>query len=1065
VAGEGRTRQLLLVVDQFEELLTLTGPTAREHFAGLLKTALGGPMRVVATLRADFLGPLLASAELADLPTRSFTLRPLARTALPTVIEGPAQLAGIGVDDDLVSRLVTDADTGDALPLLAFTLAQLADGVGRGGQLSAARYDQLGGVQGALIGQADAALADALAAGGRTRDQVIAGLLRLVTVDEQGRPIRSRANRNELPAPVRAELDAFVARRLLTTDTDDDGRVVLGVAHEAFLSAWPPLAAAITAAVSGLRTRRGVEQAAADWDDAGRPPDQLWERGQLAAAVTGAGARLTTSEQPPDQMPAETPQKRPRPAALLPRRRRALVTDKVDLSSRGRDFLRLSIRRDRRRRSRAITILSALLILADTAAGVAFIQQRAAQEQQRIATVRELIARAAATRDQDPRTALLLGLAADAIHSDRETAAGLINTLMASRFAGTLPSDAGAMTPIAFAPNGDTLATGGEDAAVLLWDLAETSRLDQLGQPLIDHGGFVSAMAFDPDGRTLATTSPDGTVILWDLTDRGRPDQLGQPLDVAPAGELSAVAFDPDGRTLTYIGTDGKVILWNLADRDRPDQLGQPRKLPGTFVNSLAFDPNFRTLATIVWPEEKVILWDLTDRNRPVQLGQPLTVNVGGFVDSMAFTSDGRTLATAGGDGRVILWDLTDRDRPEPLGQPLTVPGGVVNSVGFTSDGRTLATGGDGTVILWNLGDRDRPIQLGQPLTVPGGVVDSMAFNPDGRTLATISADGSMYLWDLVDPDRPIQLGQPLSVPDVVNAYALDAYGRTLATADDRGVTLWDLIDPDQPIQLGQPVTVPGDVSSVEFTSDGNMLATASGDDLVMLWELADRGRLDQLGQPVTVPGSFVNEAAFDPNFRTLATTGGDGNVLLWDMTDLDRPVQLGKPLNVPGDIATSLGFTSDGRTLATASDDSRVILWDLSDRARPDQLGQPLTVPGGPVNSVDFDPDGRTLATAGRDGRVILWDLADRDRPDQLGQPLTVPASFLISVAFDPDGHTLTTIGGDGPVIRWDLTGVNQARDHLLGRACDLTGAGLSREEWRRHVPGLPYEETCSGQ
>ena len=82
------------------------------------------------------------------LPTRTFTLRPLRREALTAVIEGPAQLAGIGVDEELVARLVADTDSGEALPLLAFTLAQLAEGVGRGGQLSGARYDQLGGVRG-----------------------------------------------------------------------------------------------------------------------------------------------------------------------------------------------------------------------------------------------------------------------------------------------------------------------------------------------------------------------------------------------------------------------------------------------------------------------------------------------------------------------------------------------------------------------------------------------------------------------------------------------------------------------------------------------------------------------------------------------------------------------------------------------------------------------------------------------------------------------------------------------------------------------------------------------------
>lgn len=175
--GSGR-RLLLLVVDQLEELLIQTPPAERARFAALLRPALAGPVRVVATLRPEFLGRLLASPELADLPARTVTLRPLRREALASVIEGPAELAGIQVEPELVERLVADTDTGEALPLLAFTLAQLAEGVGRGGQLSMARYEQLGGVHGALTRQADAALADAMTSTGRTCNEVLAGLLR-----------------------------------------------------------------------------------------------------------------------------------------------------------------------------------------------------------------------------------------------------------------------------------------------------------------------------------------------------------------------------------------------------------------------------------------------------------------------------------------------------------------------------------------------------------------------------------------------------------------------------------------------------------------------------------------------------------------------------------------------------------------------------------------------------------------------------------------------------------------------------------------------------------------------
>ncbi|HEX2301615.1 MAG TPA: toll/interleukin-1 receptor domain-containing protein, partial [Pseudonocardiaceae bacterium] len=239
----GPRRHLLIVVDQFEELLTQTAPAERARFAELLRLAMSGPVRVVATLRPEFLDALLLDPGLAALPTRTHTLRPLSPEELRLVIDGPARLAGIEVDEHLAARLVDDTDTGEALPLLAFTLAQLADGIRRGGRLQTSRYEHIGGVQGALTRQADAALADAIAVGGRRHQEVIAGLLRLVTVDEQGRPTRWRINRDDLPTQVVSELDAFVARRLLTTDTDN-GTAVIGVAHEAFLSAWSPLAQA-----------------------------------------------------------------------------------------------------------------------------------------------------------------------------------------------------------------------------------------------------------------------------------------------------------------------------------------------------------------------------------------------------------------------------------------------------------------------------------------------------------------------------------------------------------------------------------------------------------------------------------------------------------------------------------------------------------------------------------------------------------------------------------------------------------------------------------------------------
>ena len=483
-----RRRHLLIVTDQFEELLTQTGPEERTRFAELLRDALTGPLQVVATLRPEFLDPLLASPELSVLPTCTQTLRPLQPEALRAVIEGPADRAGIGIPAELVTRLVADTGGGEALPLLAYTLAQLTDGVARGGRLSAARYEQLGEVHGVLAGQADAALAQAVTVGGRDRDQVIRELLRLVTVDEQGRPTRWRIPRDDLPDQVLTELQPFVDRRLLTTDTEHD-HVVLGVVHEAFLSAWSPLENAITASATALRARREIEQAAEQWVEHGHPPAQLWEPGQLAAALADTGAHLQTRRGALKAVPAgDASTQEGRPSRRWRRRHRTVVADLVELSAHAGDFLTASMRREKRRRGRAITILSVLLLIATGAtAGTAIAlqqvsaQRQVAEEGRRLATARSLVAQAETTLERDPRTALRLNEAALHLHRDPETEAALVKNVLTTPYAGTIAGHSPAsVSAVAFAPEGDTLAVAHSHGAVILWSITDPAAPQQL---------------------------------------------------------------------------------------------------------------------------------------------------------------------------------------------------------------------------------------------------------------------------------------------------------------------------------------------------------------------------------------------------------------------------------------------------------------------------------------------------------------------------------------------------------------------------------------------------------
>jgi WD40 repeat protein len=461
-------------------------------------------------------------------------------------------------------------------------------------------------------------------------------------------------------------------------------------------------------------------------------------------------------------------------------------------------------------------------------------------------------------------------------------------------------------------------------------------------------------------------------------------------------------------------------------------------------VLSVAFSPDGRTLATGSH-DGTVRLWDLTEPAQPRLIGRPLTTRSYALyaVYSVAFSPHGHMMAVGGNDLAIRLWDVTDRVHPRVIGQPLTGPTGTGYSMAFSPDGRTLAAGNeDGTVYLWDVTDPAHPSPLGQPLTGPSTAVRSVVFSPDGRTLAASSQDGTVYLWDVTDPARASSLGRPLTGPAAGLSVAFSPVRHTLAVGSSQGtVRLWDVSDPARASLLGQPLTGPtGTVNSVAFSPNGRTLAAGGGDSTVRLWDVTDPAGPIPVGQPLIGHTGTVDSVAFSPDGRSLATGSNDYTARLWS---LPATVLTGYTSGV-----LAVAFSPESHALATGGNDGTVMLWNITDPDHPTQIGQPLTGHRGATWSVAFSTDGRTLAAGGNDGTILLWDVTDLAHPIRIGGPLTGQSDAVWSVAFSPNGHTLAAGSRDGSVLLWDVTDVahpTQIGQPLIGYGSPVNSVAFS--------------------
>lgn len=1019
--------RVLLFVDQLEELHALVeDPVQRARFTRAVCGAAGDahePVRVIFTLRDDFLVRLADSAEVRHALRHLTVLRTPGREALREALSEPLKAIDYDYDDaNLVGEMVGSVE-GEAasLPLLQFSARVLWEHRDRQRRrLRRAAYEEMGGVVGALASHADGVLAGL---SDEQRGVARLLLLRLVTAEGQRRTLARRALLDGADRASLDVLDRLTDSRLVTVrqGAAEDGAAAHELAHEALITHWGTLARWLEDSRHERAQLAELEQSAELWHRRGRRPEETWSGVALREA------------------------------------RRVAERHQSSLPRRAAEFLEVGERREgRRMRGRRLAVGSLVTLLLAIAAGSLVVawalsnqeqrarRQRRVAERQRAVALREA-ARAALRHGQVLEARAKLRLSVEGEDSIAARALWLQLDDEPLQWLRRLPASA---LDVAFSRDGTHIAVAGQDRVVYLFD-ARTRAVERLAE----HPDQVLAVAFSPDGQQLAAGTRAGEIWLWRLSDRTRRVLDGHD------GPMRRVVFRPDGKQLASASWDATVRLWPL------DGGGDSRVLRGhrDRVYGLAYSPDGSLVASGSY-DRTVCLW-------PVAGGKPrLLRGHGDRVFSVAFSADGKQLASGSWDRTIRLWDV----QSGAMRRQLQGHADGVTAVSFVGPRQLVSSGGDKTVRLWDLrtGEVQRTIEAHE------AGITSIAPDASGRYLASSSYDKTVRLWDL---QRATDHVPHRGHADRVNGVAFSPDSRLVASASsDQTVRLWDVhrgrelrllrghengvirvrFNPtgdtlassgwDNAIRLWNPAVGrvervllghTGEIHDLQFESNGRHLLSASFDRTIRIWNTSS-GAIDGV---VQAHEAGVRAIRLSPDGRLLASAGGDRKIQLHDV----ESGRLVRELQGHEGTVTSLDFAADGR-LVSGSYDQTVRLWEVNEGVSRVVGRHP-----GRVHAVAFHPSGELVGSAGADGAVRLWGLASGKVTRLEGHRASVN-----DLSFSGDGQLVATCGDDGSVRLWQVDGAPLWRSTLVET---LPPMNMTHRGWvwpKRDVPGLPLEQ-----
>jgi WD40 repeat protein/class 3 adenylate cyclase len=979
LAGLAEGQRLVIVVDQFEEVFNATRDEAeRQAFIDLL-TSQNPRLKVVVAMRADHYGHCAAYPALARLiGANQVLVGALTRIELAAVIEHPAQRVGLRVEPELTKALLDDVgDEPGTLPLLSTALLELWQARDRG-RLTLAAYHASGGVRGAVARLAEAAY-------GSLDDgqQLIARslFLRLAGPGEGEGVVRRQVPLAELDierdAAVAEVLAALTDARLLTA-----GDTYVEVAHEALLREWPRLQEWLDEDAAGRTLRLHLIGAALEWERRGREPGDLYRGARLAAALDWAPAHeveLNTLER---EFVAESRAASEREAQRqrqVNRRLRVLLAGGTVLLvvavaagalafvERGRADLETQVANARALAARAAAALeddpelSLLLALASVE------EMKAAGEPVLPEAIEALHAGVLAHRIvlRVPNNANLVAWSPDgmrlAISSEEDPPVGDAFVRIIDPGGGEgiaefrRQAGDGPLLGAALEASGERLVTThrGEVTAIV-WDAANGARLPIALQ---GHGGVMFDPAFTSDGSGLAVSNDDGTVSLWSLasgTEVYRIDvAVGSRATRDPTGYGSGIDFSPDGLLMVTTEPDlPGAVLRRVEDGSKLWELRTGSSI------AAAFSPDGTRVAVLESLPGTVRVFEIATGESVGQFA------VGGVQSSIEWSPDGSAIAVAGYDAVIYLISAAD-------GRLLsTLRGHVerVSALAFSRDGRRLASAGRGrTTLLWDL----IPAGRGEVASHLADLGPVMQVHPssDGARIYTSSFNGVVHVLDARNGD--VLQAIPSQLVDWPIGIALSPDGNLLAVTTRDQVT--SILDAGT---MREKYTLPGGFYVKSFSPDGAWVlvdGAGQGRDYTgppRVLDVASGREVFQLSG-----SERIQNAAWSPDGTLLATAPASGQldwlVRVYDTQSRSRLAELMFDAH-----ATAVAFRNDGSQLAVSGNGVNIV--DVASlREGRTELVATLPNRSGSTNiqAIYFSPDDAQLIGSSLNEELAVWD------------------------------------------------------------------------------------------